>query len=111
MRKLSNKETKLIRSLYLLSNSDAQTISDIETKGYKNIKATDHDVKAVEYFLKDKLSGTSLKDVLEWIHFGLTSEDTNNLAYALMLSEGVSLVIIPKIEEIIKSLNILISNH
>ena len=72
-RKLSNKEKSLVRSLFVLSPDEAQTISDIETKGYKNIKATDHDVKAVEYFMKDKLAQTSLKDVLEYIHFALTS--------------------------------------
>src|ERR1700679_3941307 len=55
VRKLTDAEKKLIRSLYNLSEQDAQIISDIETKGYKNIKATDHDVKAVEYFMKDKL--------------------------------------------------------
>src|SRR3989338_8073562 len=81
LRKLTDKERKLIRGLYKLSEKDAQIISDIELKGYKGIKATDHDVKAVEYFLKDKLANSSLKDCLEWIHFALTSEDTNNLAY------------------------------
>ena len=48
MRKLSDREKKLIRSLYNLSQSDAQMISDIETKGYKNIKAPAHAVNAVE---------------------------------------------------------------
>jgi adenylosuccinate lyase len=100
LRRLSDKEKKLIRSLYDLSEQDAQIISDIETKGYKNIKATDHDVKAVEYFMKDKLAGTSLKDVLEWIHFALTSEDTNNIAYGLTLSEAVETVLIPRLREI-----------
>ncbi len=111
MRKFSDKEKKLIRSLYELSPSDAQIISDIEKKGYKNIKATDHDVKAVEYYIKDKLSNTSLKDVLEWVHFALTSEDTNNLSYGLMLREGLSTVIIPKIEEIITHLEKLSIKH
>ncbi len=105
MRRLSPKEKNIIRKLYSLSNHDAQIISDIELKGYKNIKATDHDVKAVEYYLKDKLGSTSLKNVLEWIHFGLTSEDVNNLSYAMMLRDGTTNVIIPKIEKILKSLN------
>ena len=48
LRKFSNKEKKIIRSLYKLSLANAQIISDIEIKGYKKIKATDHDVKAVE---------------------------------------------------------------
>ena len=108
-KKLSDKEKKLIRSLYDLSKTDAQIIFRLETKGYKNIKATDHDVKAVEYFMKDKLVKTNLKDILEWIHFGLTSEDTNNIAYGLMLRNALGQVILPKLEEIIQSINQLIS--
>lgn len=104
LRRLSDKEKKIIRSLYNLSEKDAQVISDIETKGYKNIKATDHDVKAVEYYLKDKLGRTSLKDILEWIHFGLTSYDINTPARAMMLSEGLESVLVPKVEQIIKEI-------
>lgn len=104
LRRLTDKEKSLIRSLYDLSPQDAQVISDIETKGYKNIKATDHDVKAVEYYIKDRLGKTSLKDVLEWIHFGLTSYDTNTPARAMMLSDGLESVIIPELNEIEKNL-------
>lgn len=104
LRKLSDKEKKIIRSLYDLSNTDAQIISDIETKGYKNIKATDHDVKAVEYYMKDKLGETSLKDVLEYIHFALTSYDTNTVARGLMLSDGLGQVIIPSISTIVSTM-------
>ena|SRR3989344_2278915 len=104
LRKLSEREKKLVRSLYGLSEKDAQIISDIETVGYKNIKATDHDVKAVEYFMKMKLAKTSLKNDVEWIHFALTSEDINNIAYSLMISDALDKVIKPKIKEIIDSL-------
>lgn len=110
LRKLTEKEEKIIRALYNLSDVDAQIISDIEWKGYKNIKATDHDVKAVEYYLKDKLGNTSLKDVLEWIHFGLTSEDTNNLSYALMIQDGVE-VILQKLGEVQKEIAILAKDN
>ncbi len=99
-RNFSSEEKKTIRNLYELSLEDAQIVKDIETKGYKNIKKTNHDVKAIEYFMKEKLRGTSLEDSLEWIHFALTSEDTNNLAYALMLGTGLDKVIIPKLEDI-----------
>jgi len=111
LRKFSDTEKKLIRSFYNLSEKDAQIISDIELKGYKHIKATDHDVKAIEYFMKDKLSKTSLNDSLEWIHFALTSEDTNNLAYALMLSDSFEQVLIPSIKKIILELNTLAKKH
>ncbi len=111
IRKFSDKEKKLIRSLYDLSDKDAKIISDIEIKGHKDIKTTNHDVKAVEYYLKEKLGGTSLKDVLEWIHFGLTSEDTNNLSYALMLRGSLSEVVIPKLEQIILTLEHLATKY
>lgn len=105
LRKLSPREKKIIRNLYSLKEKDAQIISDIETKGYKKIKATDHDVKAVEYYMKDKFSRASLKDVSEWVHFALTSEDTNNIAYAFMLRDSLEKVMIPKVEAIAGSLN------
>jgi len=69
------------------SEFDAQRIKDIE-------KVTNHDVKAIEYFLKEKVSGhTELEKVSEFIHFACTSEDINNLAYALMLKEGREIII------------------
>ena len=64
------------------SEADAQAIKDIEA-------TTNHDVKAVEYFLKKKFAGNSeLEAVLEFVHFACTSEDINNLSHALMLSRG-----------------------
>jgi len=64
------------------SESDAQRVKDIE-------KTTNHDVKAVEYFLKEKIAGhPELEQISEFFHFACTSEDINNLAYALMLQEG-----------------------
>ncbi len=64
------------------SEADAQRVKDIE-------KTTNHDVKAVEYLLKEKIAGcTELEKVSEFIHFACTSEDINNLSYALMLKEG-----------------------
>src|SRR3989344_1595038 len=111
LRKLSTRERKLIRSLYNLSSADAQMISDIEIKGYKNIKATDHDTKAIEYFMKEKLAKTSLRNVLEWIHSGLTSEDTINLAYALMLSDSLEQILIPKIKKVVAELDTLAKKY
>ncbi len=104
LRKITAEEKKIIRSLYDLTEADAQMISDIEIKGYKSIKATDHDTKAVEYFIKERLTETSLKDVLEWIHFGLTSEDTINIAYALMISDSLDKVFVPKINDVLTEL-------
>ncbi|MBU2886415.1 adenylosuccinate lyase, partial [Gilvimarinus agarilyticus] len=64
------------------SEADALAIKNIE-------RTTNHDVKAVEYFLKEKFSGNSeLEAVLEFVHFACTSEDINNLSHALMLQRG-----------------------
>lgn len=94
-REFSTEEKDLIRSLYNPSVEDAQMVKDIEIKGYKDIPATNHDVKAVEYYMRASLVDTSLSDSLEWIHFALTSEDPNNIAYGLMLREGLEEVILP----------------
>lgn len=100
VRDFSEQERGLIRKLYNLSTEEAEIVKAIEVKGYKDIKATNHDIKAVEYYMKEKLKGTSLEDSLEWIHFALTSEDTNSLAYGLMLSDGIGDVVLPTIEEL-----------
>ncbi|OAH97608.1 adenylosuccinate lyase [Methylomonas methanica] len=69
------------------SEADAQAVKDIE-------KTTNHDVKAVEYFLKTKIKDNAeLHAVNEFIHFACTSEDINNLSYALMLKEGRGLIL------------------
>jgi adenylosuccinate lyase len=61
----------------------AQRVKEIE-------KTTNHDVKAVEYYLKEKLAGTSLETLSEFLHFACTSEDINNLSHALMLKDGLA---------------------
>lgn len=80
------------------NETDAARIKAIE-------KTTNHDVKAVEYFLKEKLaSQKELEPALEFIHFACTSEDINNLAHALMLKKGLSEVLIPLFERLIQAL-------
>ncbi len=54
-------------------------------------KETNHDVKAVEYYIKKRLSDSGLADIREWVHFACTSEDINNTAYALMVKEGIGI--------------------
>ncbi len=79
------------------SEADAQRIKNIE-------RTTNHDVKAVEYFLKEKIAGNrELEAVAEFIHFACTSEDINNLAYALMLREARNLLL-PVCDELIENL-------
>lgn len=77
---------------------DAQRIKNIE-------RTTNHDVKAVEYFLKEKIAGNDeLHAVSEFIHFACTSEDINNLAYGLMLQEARSRVLLPMMDELIAAI-------
>ncbi|XP_028058958.1 uncharacterized protein LOC114262762 isoform X2 [Camellia sinensis] len=88
---------------YLQGLIDGFTISDaLEVKNIE--KVTNHDVKAVEYFLKQKCqSHPEIAKVLEFFHFACTSEDINNLAHALMLKEALNTVIFPVMDELIKA--------
>jgi adenylosuccinate lyase len=83
----SDSATQLLNSIISdFSAADAQRVKEIE-------KTTNHDVKAVEYLLKEKITGcTELEHVSEFIHFACTSEDINNLSYALMLKEGREII-------------------
>jgi len=82
---------KLIDSFSL---SDAKEIAKIE-------KRTNHDVKAVEYYLKKKMEGISgLTKYLEFVHFGLTSEDVNNLAYGMLINNAVKKVMLPELKKV-----------
>ncbi len=83
------------------SEQDAQHVKDIE-------RTTNHDVKAIEYFLKEKIAEQAeLNAVSEFIHFACTSEDINNLAYAMMLSEGRDEVILSDMDKVISAIKAL----
>jgi adenylosuccinate lyase len=80
------------------SLEDAQRVKNIE-------RTTNHDVKAVEYFLKEKIAGNNeLEAISEFIHFACTSEDINNLSHALMLREGRDNVLLPQMDSIIHAI-------
>jgi len=80
------------------SIEDAQRVKNIE-------RTINHDVKAVEYLLKEKTAGNAeLEAISEFIHFACTSEDINNLSYALMLREARTQVLLPQLDEIIAAL-------
>ncbi len=98
----SSQATALLDAIVAdFSEADAQAIKDIEA-------TTNHDVKAVEYFLKDKISGNAeLNAVTEFIHFACTSEDINNLSHGLMLSDCREHVLMPMIEDILADIKAL----
>ena len=87
-----------LRDLYRnFTESDALWIKETE-------KTTNHDVKAVEYFLKEKMTALGLEKYLEFIHFGLTSQDINNTAVPLSLKEGIADVYMPLLNNVIDTL-------
>jgi len=84
---INSQELEIIDNIYKDFNlSSAEKIKNIE-------KTTNHDVKAVEYFIKQELEKANLKRLKEWVHFACTSDDINNTAYALMLEKGKKVVI------------------
>lgn len=87
-----------LRAIYQnFSETDATWIKDTE-------KVTNHDVKAVEYFIKEKMTQMGEDAYLEFIHFGLTSQDINNTSIPLSLKEGLKQVIFPMVEQLITKL-------
>ena len=96
---ISDKDIKRFQKIYnSFSIEDAKRVKAIEV-------ATNHDVKAVEYFIREKLEKMNKKRLYPWIHFALTSEDVNNLSYSLMWQDGMRNVFLPQFHEVIKKLN------
>src|ERR671915_407100 len=87
--------------------------SDRDAEHIKNIEAeTNHDVKAIELWLKSRLAkNAEAQKALEFIHFACTSEDINNLSYALMVAESRDKVMLPKLDEVIDSVKKLAHRH
>ncbi len=91
--------TVLERSVERFDFESAQRVKTIEA-------ITNHDVKAVEYYLKEQIAGNAeLEAVSEFIHFACTSEDINNLAYAMMLADARSRILLPRYDAIIEAIN------
>ena len=87
-----------LRAIYLdFTEADAQAIKDIE-------KVTNHDVKAVEYFIKEKFDALNLEAYKEFIHFGLTSQDINNTSVPLSLKEAVLEQYLPQLDSVVAKL-------
>ncbi|WP_248515457.1 adenylosuccinate lyase [Salinarchaeum laminariae] len=88
-----------LRSLYdEFDADDADLVKRIETEGARGYAATNHDVKAIEYFVREGLPADL--EAANWIHFGLTSEDVNNLAHRLLVRDALENVIEPAIVEV-----------
>ena len=95
-RPLTESESAQLESIQSnFSSDDAESIRAYELK-------TRHDVKAIEYFLQDKLQGVS--DLLPWLHFGLTSEDVNNIAQVIELRDSRDSILLPALDALLNSL-------
>jgi len=95
-----------------------QIITDFSVDDAERVKqlehSTNHDVKSVEYFIKEKIAASGLDEligVIEFIHFSCTSEDINNLAHALMLRAGRNQILLNPMQEIIEQLSVLAHTH
>ena len=98
IRKLSKKEKVFLENFGKnLSLADCEKVKDIENE-------TRHDVKAMEKTFRMMLKRTTLKELTEWIHFGLTSEDINNLSYRLMIKRATKTIMLPALDTIIITL-------
>lgn len=94
-----------LRKIYLdFSEADAQKIKDIES-------VTNHDVKAVEYFIKEQFDALNLSQFKEFIHFGLTSQDINNTATPLTLKDGIAAEYMPRVEALHQRINELVEEY
>lgn len=95
---LNGKQLKALQKIALdFSLEDAQKVKDIE-------KITNHDVKAVEYFLKEKMQALKLDKQQEWVHFGLTSQDINNTAIPLLWKDALQNEYLPFVKKIVEHL-------
>lgn len=98
VRVLSDAEEKCLRELATSFDIHAaQEIKRLE-------RTTRHDVKAIEYYLRARLTSASMADIVEWLHFGLTSEDVNQISQALALRDSRDAVIIPALDAVISRL-------
>ena len=97
-RYITEEQARRLRSVVdYFSDADVAKLADTESR-------TRHDVKAVEYFVRDKLTEIDREDLHELAHFAATSEDINNLSYALIIKQAVSKVWLPKAREVVSSL-------
>ncbi|MEO8863231.1 MAG: lyase family protein [Candidatus Saccharimonadales bacterium] len=101
---ISEPEKETLRSLYSPEVFDSDVVIKLDHLGYKGTPPLEHDVKAVEVYLAELLDERDLGHLKEWVHFGMTSEDTNNLAYNLMLRDATNQVIVPSISRVAERL-------
>jgi adenylosuccinate lyase len=102
---LAEEDLTKMREIYnSFSMEHAQRVKEIEA-------TTNHDVKAVEYFIKEQLAGSAIEEKLEFIHFGLTSQDINNTAFPMMIRDAMVEVMFPTLESVATKLKELVEEY
>ena len=102
---INNNTQNSLRKIYQKFDSlSARRIKKIESQ-------TNHDVKAIELFISEKLKKMNKPKLRPWVHFGLTSEDVNNISYSMMWKDGIKNVYLDKLNTVIKSIKSLASKH
>ncbi len=94
---ISSADKLTLRSLYDKEHFNPGVVIRLDHLGYNGRPPLEHDVKAVEVYLGDQLDAYGLGHLKEWVHFGMTSEDTNNLAFNLMLRDAANKVLVPSV--------------
>jgi adenylosuccinate lyase len=92
----SNQKDKLVSIYTDFSNADAAIIADYDHFGRNGLGPFEHDVKSVEFFLRERLQERKLESLIPMVHYSLTSEDVNNFAYNLMIRESIKNIWLPK---------------
>ena len=102
---INNNIQRSLRKIYLKFDTiSARRIKKIESQ-------TNHDVKAVEIFISEKLQKLNKSGLKPWVHFGLTSEDVNNISYSMMWKDGIKNVYLDRLNTVIKAIKSLTSKH
>ena len=105
LKPLSSRKKTDLRNIYnKFSIKDGKRVKKIEEK-------TNHDVKAIEYFIGEKLKHSGSAKLIPWIHFALTSEDVNNLAYSLMWQDGLIHAYLPTMKKVLSKLKSLAKKY
>lgn len=104
IRALKKKERLLFAQLEIVDEKAIKKVKLIE-------KTTHHDVKAVEYYLREEFEKNNLEDLIPFIHFAITSEDINNLSYRLMVAGALKAEMLTSIQTVLKELAVLIKNY
>ncbi len=110
---LSN--NKIVRSLHKDESIFLENLKQFNSTAIKRVKEieknTHHDVKAVEYYLREQFIANNMEDLVPFIHFAITSEDINNLAYRSMLSGGLKEEILPSVIKVLEELILLVDKY